>query len=171
MLPVARVSCRAGENDAMVKQLRMAVVLALGLGAGAPVALAAPPTGDEVLDSCTAALEGIFNGFDDGSDAIAAQAAAKLAQLDDRGASEEQLDAEADKALEKVLKLYTRSVAQNTKVARACTLKIVKLDEPALIAQVTQIAAQRAGVIAQMDLDRADALGAIADALAAELGD
>jgi len=134
-------------------------------------AVAAPPTGDEVLDSCTAALEGIFNGFDDGSDAIVAQVVAKLAQLDDRGASEAQLDAEADKAVVKVIKLYNKSVVQNTKVARTCTLKIVKLDEPALIAQVTQIAAQRAGVIAQMDLDQADALAAIADALAAELGD
>lgn len=154
----------------MVKQLRLAVVLALGLGTGAPV-LAAPLSGDEVLDQCTGALEAVFNGFDDGSDAIATQAVAKLAQLDDRGASEEQLDAEADKALAKVLKLYSKSAAQNTKVARSCTLKILKLDEPALIAQVTQIAAQRAGVIAQMDLDKADALAAIADALAAEIGD
>lgn len=170
MLWAARVSCRAGENDAMVKRLRWAVVLALGLGAGGP-ALAAPLTGDEVLDSCTIALEGVFNDFDDDSDALAAATAAKLAQLDDRGASDEQLNAEADKALAKMLKLYTKAAAQNTKIARTCTLKILRLDEPALIAQVTQIAAQRAGVIAQMDLDRADAEDAIADALAAELGD
>lgn len=155
----------------MATRLQLAAAFTLTMSVGAPLALAAPLTGDEVLDSCTIALEGVFNGFDDDSDAIAAAAVTKLAQLDDRGATPEQMTAEANKAKVKVAKAYGKGVASNTKIARQCILKIVKLDEPALIAQLTQITTQRAGVITQMDADRADAEGAIEDALEAELAD
>jgi hypothetical protein len=152
----------------MMMVLAAAAVLAMGSASWAR----SSTTGDLLVDECNAEIVDIANDTLDDSLDIAEVCADRLEALDAQGASPARLNAVAESFRQKVIRNGARDKAAITRLMRRCMVRVIGLDEPGLIDQVTLLNAQRTASFSNIDNLYVDAgLDAIDAALATELGD
>ena len=131
----------------------------------------APTAGDLLADECNVDLGLVETAFDTRGQAIVDAAAAKLAQLDDRGASDKKLTQEAAKFALKLTKLETDCIKVANKTAQKCFVKLANLDELTLIDQITLVDTVRDGTISDIQNGEDNLQDAITGALQDEIAD
>lgn len=111
----------------------------LGVTAGlllSATALAGGP-GYELVEDCVIDLEQLEDRYNLRAAALVAAAEAKLAQLDDRGASDERLTIEATKFIDRLTALEFANYASANRITRRYFVRIISLDESSLIDQLS----------------------------------
>jgi len=136
----------------------------------AVTALAGTAGGDLVL-GCIEDLGLVETAFTTRGQAIVDAAEAKLAQLDDRGASDKRLTQEAAKFGAKLVKLETDCIKVANKTAQKCFVRLANLDEAGLIDQITDVDTARDDVVGNIQDGEGNFQDAITAALQAEIGD
>lgn len=146
-------------------------------GFGALVVLAAtamagdPTPGDQVVDQCVTDLNTVETAFNTRGQAIVDAVAAKLTLLDSRGATDEKLTLEANKAQAKLLKLEVDCIKVANKTTQKCFVKLANFDEADLVQQITDADGARDTTVGDIG-DAAEVFeDDISTALANELGD
>ncbi len=131
----------------------------------------APSAGDLLADDCNVDLGLVETAFNTRGQAILDAAVAKLAQLDDRGATDKKLTQEAEKFVLKLAKLETDCEKVANKTAQKCFVKLVNLDEPTLIDQITLVDTVRDDTISDLQDGETNFQIAISAALQDEIAD
>jgi len=93
--------------------------------------------GYELVEDCVIDLAQLEDRYNLRAAALVAAAEAKLAQLDDRGASDERLTIEANKFINRLTALEFANYASVNRIARRYFVRIISLDESSLIDQLS----------------------------------
>lgn len=145
----------------------------IGLGAVLVLATAAFAGGPgyELVELCVADLQELEDRYNARASALVAAAEAKLAQLDDRGASNERLQLEAIKFVNRLTAVEFESYAVANRVARRYFVRIINLDEPSLIDQLSDASEARNDFIFNVGFAGDDYENAVGAALNSEQTD
>lgn len=144
-----------------MKKMGYAAVLML-----TATAIAGMP-GQGLVNACLDDLQLVEEAFDSRGQTIVAAAVAKLAQLDDRGATDKKLTQEAAKFGAKLVKLETDCIKAANKTAQKCFVRLANLDEDDLIEDITEVDAARDETVGDIQ----DGEGNFQDAITAALQD
>jgi hypothetical protein len=111
-----------------------------GFGLGSLLVLAATAIaggpGYELVEACVADLQQLEDRYNARASALVSAAEAKLALLDDRGASNERLQIEANKFIDRLTAVEFDSYAGANRITRRYFVRIINLDESSLIDQL-----------------------------------
>ena len=122
-------------KGAFVKNMsRWSIGVTAGLVLGVSAMAGGP--GYELVEDCVIDLEALESRYNLRAATLVAAAEAKLAQLDDRGATDERLQAEALKYIDRLSKLEFDSYAGASRITRRYFVRIISLDESSLIDQL-----------------------------------
>ncbi len=92
--------------------------------------------GYELVEDCVIDLQVLADRYNARASSLVAAAEAKLAQLDDRGATDDRLQVEAIKFIDRLSKLEFDSYAGANRITRRYFVRIINLDEPSLLDQL-----------------------------------
>lgn len=149
----------------MKKQMGIGALLVL-----TATAIAGTP-GTGIVNDCIADLALVETAFLERGQDIVDAAEAKLALLDDRGATDKKLTQEAAKFQAKLDKLEEGCIKAANKTAQKCFVRLANLDEVDFITQVTDVDDERDTTVDDIEAGGVGYENDIAAALAAELGD
>lgn len=145
----------------------------IGIGAVlvlATAALAGGP-GYELVELCVADLQQLEDRYNARASALVAAAEAKLAQLDDRGASDERLQIEAIKFVNRLTALEFDNYAAANRLTRRYFVRIINLDESSLIDQISDANEARNDFVFNVGFAGDDYENAVGAALISEQND
>lgn len=148
-----------------------AIVAAMVIGGMTANVPAGAPTGEDVLTTYSDAMGHLKGSLSDDVDVITASCIAKLAALDARGATDDELETFASACFRKVLARVEKTNPKLRKLVTRTVSSLGNLFEPELVDQVAQVVATHQDLVDDVGVFIQDSADAMQAALAAEIAD
>jgi len=121
--------------------------------------------GDAFAAECAQVIAFVATDFQNMGDAIVADTIAKINAMRASGAPESKVQSAAAKGQAKVSKTAERCRKVASKLAQQCFTRLIRFDEPSLIAQITQVHTARNTALMQINNGETSLLSQISAAL------